>query len=376
MNEEKVNINVGIIKKLIELFDQNQIPAELKRFVDQSIQGKKFSTIKSVQLLKDFVSPVFNIEVINKSGPVSQYQEFISTVANTQPGLFQKEKEYTQNKIFNPMGHPMEFVKYLFPVYNDEFFYNKVVLKSKEILEECFKVDDSEIPDKNLRGILKIFDSIKKRELKGALVHLKIINNHHTLSKEDKVKVNRQIDELIQVIEEQELRRTLILNNSTEFGRDILRATNYTQSHIEQFCSYIHRLVHIKNHGNRKFKGRYYRYGSKSFWDSAFRKMCKKDLKDFKSLKSFLIRYSKDLKILRNINAHQVPKEISLSKDYKYLIFQEIRKKNKTKENFNKLRENIISYSIFINKIVLHPKSRYDPSEDTIGILKFKKNKK
>jgi len=42
----------------------------------------------------------FEIEEIKQPIPLSQYQEFISTVAKAQPDLFQEEKEEIQQKIF------------------------------------------------------------------------------------------------------------------------------------------------------------------------------------------------------------------------------------------------------------------------------------
>ena len=74
---------------------------------------------------------------------------------------------------------------------------------------------------------------------------------------------------------------------------------------------------------------------------------------------------------MRNINAHQVPEEIYLSKDQKMLIISVIGKTENFKINHRELYDTIITYGIFINKIDLHPKSPYDPSEDTFGILKF-----
>ena len=369
MNKEKANINVGDIKSISESFPKNGIPTELKRFIDNSIKGKIFHSRETIEYLKNIALPFFDIKVVKFKYPnaVSQFQEFISSVAKAQPDLFKKESEDAQRKVFTIMSHPMEFVKYLFPNYSDNLSYLRTVLKSKELSNISFNLGDSEIPEEKIGEVLEVFDSITKREITGSLTLLNTFIKNQD-SKKENTTVTDVIDKAIPVVEEQQLRRKLVLDNPTEFGRNILRATGYTQSHIEYFFRYIRRLVHIKNKGNRKFRGMYYRYGSTKFWDDEFRKRCKKELKDFKELKSFLIRYSKEIKKLRNINAHQVPGEITLSKDYKNLVLQEIGKKNKTKVNYTKLCETIISYGILVNKIELHPENRYDKDEDTIGI--------
>ncbi|MBY8992712.1 MAG: hypothetical protein KGD58_18355 [Candidatus Lokiarchaeota archaeon] len=74
---------------------------------------------------------------------------------------------------------------------------------------------------------------------------------------------------------------------------------------------------------------------------------------------------------MRNINAHQVPGEIYLSKDRKQLIIPKVGEEDTLRIHYEILCDKIITYGIFINKIGLHPKSHYDISEDTFGILQF-----
>jgi len=376
MKKKRENLNVEDLKNLIESYNKNEIPTKIKKLLDHSIQEKIFLNNETIHTLKDFALPFFDIEIIKQPVPLSQYQEFISTVAKAHPELYQKEREETQNKIFSVMGHPTEFVKYLFPVYHDEFFFMKIAQKSLELFDMCLNLGDYKIPNEKtldvLNFITKILDSFNKRDMKGVLGHLiTFINNQNSFSNEEKSRISKELGEFLQVIEEYELRRKRILDNPTAFGRNILSAVNYMRSHIEYFCSYIHRLVHIKNMGNRDYRGMYYQYGSNKFWDYEFIKMCNKELKDFEALQSFLIRYSKELKKLRNISAHQVPEEIYLSKDHKMLIIPVIGKTENLEIRYSELCDIIINYGIFINKIELHPKNPYDTSEDRLGILKF-----
>jgi len=377
MKTERPKLKLEDLIKLFESYDQNEINSVIMRFVHDSIQGKKFFNRETIIKMKDFVEPFFlKIEEIKQPIPLSQYQDFISTIAKAQPDLFQEEREKTQQKIFSIMEHPMKFVKYLYPMYSDNLNYIRCAQKSKEILDITSSLDDSEISEEKLVELLdfikKVADSLQKRNMVGTCNYLKaFINKQNCYSEEKKDIINEKLDELVQIIEEQALRRKEIINNPTEFGRNILRAVIYTRSHIEYFLSHIHRLVHIKNKGNKDYGGKYYQYGSNMFSVRNFINMCEEELKDFEALQSFLIDYSKKLKELRNINAHQVVGEIKLSADHKFLLIPEIGKKDNQKINHKELCDTIISYGIFINKIELHPKSPYDTSEDTFGILKF-----
>ena len=360
----------GNLEELIEEFGRNKISSEIKKLVDNLIQGKKSLTNESVQKLKAFSSPFFGIKLINISGPISQYQEFISRIEDAQPELYQEEKEDTQNRIFKIERHPIEYVKYLFPLYNDTFFYNNLLLKCTGIIEECFNIEGSEIDSEKLPEIKSLFDSIKKRDFRGALTTLKSLNNHYTLSKEKQAKVNRRINELIQVIEERTLRRKHIFEDPAEFIRKILSAVNDTQSHIDLFCAYIHRLVHIKNEGNSDFEGKYYQSGSKYFDVGKFLKMCKEELNDFTDLHKFIKRCASRIRKMRNLQAHRGVKKLSFSKDYKKIVIPRTDMPD-YRFSYDELCDFIISYGNFINKIGVHPKSRYDPSEDTFGVVIF-----
>ena len=75
----------------------------------------------------------------------------------------------------------------------------------------------------------KFRDFLVKRNFKENYSQLKsFICNQNFYSKDIKSKIFKKIDEIIYIIEEQELIRRQILNDPTEFGRDVLRATNYT----------------------------------------------------------------------------------------------------------------------------------------------------
>lgn len=374
MKKERPELNIEELLKLIEAYNQNNV----NNFLDLSIQGKKFFGKDTIENIKDFAMPFFfNIEEINKPIPITQYQEFISTIAKAQPDLFQKEREYMQNIILNIFDHPMKFVEYLFPVYSNNFNI-RCAQKNKELLDICLNLDDSRdlsIPNKKMIDLLVFFkqirDFLNKRNMTGAYSEFIIfISKHKLYSKKQKAKIIEKIDEITQIIEEHEIKIKEILKDPTEFGRNVLRAAHYTQSHIEYFCSYIHRLVHIKINGNRNYGNMYYRYNSTNFNINDFTGMCEKELTDFEALQSFLIQYSNILKELRNINAHQVAGYIKLSEDHEKLIIPVIGKKDALELNHAKLCEVIISYGIFINKIELHPKSPYDISEDTFGIMK------
>ena len=346
MNEKKSGTNVRVLEKLSEAFDKNEISLELKRFLESSMEGKLFHHSQTLYRFKGFMSPFFNVTILNQPVPVSQYQEFTSKIQTAYPKLFRKEKEYSQNNIFDKTEHPMEYIKYIIPEYNDNLTFLRSTLRSKELFETTFnftKFDDSEENgEKILDFYSKFSDSLHKKDRMAALNNLKKFNIQYQPSLKRKEDLNKGIDNLIPVLKEQKIRKAFIMENFSEFGRNLLRATNYTQSHIEYFCAYFHRLIHIKNNGDRNYRKNYYNYDSKSFWGKNFREACREELKDFKDLKTFLVKYSYILKVLRNINSHQVPGEICLSKDRKYILLQETGKKRKKRENYNlnKIRQN------------------------------------
>jgi len=116
--------------------------------------------------------------------------------------------------------------------------------KLKELID-CINFCDSEnlnIPIKKMGDILdflsEIRDSLGKRNLIGSFNHFKtFINNQDLYSKEEEARINEKIDETFRIIEEQELVRKQILNDPTEFGRNVLTTAHYTQSHVEyQLC--------------------------------------------------------------------------------------------------------------------------------------------
>jgi len=375
MSKEKNKLNLEDLKNLLEKHDQIGTSKAIDKLLDFSLQGKMFFDKNTIQQLKGLAMPFFyNIEENDQTIPVSQYQKFNSKIEKAQPVLFQEEREYSQRIIFNikNLDHPMKFVKYLFPVYSIEL-NKRIAKKNKELLDICLNSGDSR--DLDIEDFLVFFNKFRdfliKRNFKESFNQLKtFLNNQNFYSKEVKAKIIEKIDEIIYIVKEQELNRKQILNDPTEFGRNVLRAVHYTQSHIEYFCSYVHRLVHIKTQKDRIYEGKYYRYNSKKFWEDKFIKMCKNNLKDFKALQIFLTKCCNELKKLRNINAHQAAGEITISKDYKMLVVPAIGEEEPLKIKHQELCDFIISYGVFINKIKIHPKSPYEISEDTIGIIK------
>jgi len=244
MNKKRINIDSDEVINLIDKINTEKLNTELNSLLDKVIQGKGFFDKKHLQNIIEYIIPIlFNLEEITQPIPLSQYKKFISVVASLRPELFEKEMKYAQSEIFSKMDHPLKFVQYL------DLFYKlkrKNAQKFKELLPLSFNFAENEnlnldnLPQKYIQEFLifleEIRDFIIKKDMKGFCNRFKLFfENQNFYSKEVKTAIILIIDEIIQNIEEQDNQIREILNDPTEFGRNILRVVNYTQSHIEFF---------------------------------------------------------------------------------------------------------------------------------------------
>ena len=156
--------------------------------------------------------------------------------------------------------------------------------------------------------------------------------------------------------------------NPTENIKDFIVGIQDTQSHIEYFCKYFHRLAHIEKYGNQEYDNFYYKYFSNKFDDGLFRDMCQSELNDFPDLQSYLRRLCITFKELRNIRAHQAAGKAKILSGG-YIWIPKIGKEAGKRIEYKDKREKIITYGLFVNKINLHLTSPYVFDEDVFVSL-------
>jgi len=347
----------------------------LRKFIEQISQGKLYH--KSQMFQKGVFSLFFGdainfFNVDDVQVLVSQYSEFDAKVSSEECELYQQEKKFTQNKIFFKLGYPMDFVKYLFPLYNHSTGFQLSMSIGKVGIElfDMISRSDVEVPELEklsfLEGFLKTFPNLLlTREFKIGLEQVKnFINDQKLFPKKELKRFNELLDQLSNLSEKQQLELYRISNNPTEFGRDFLRATNYAQSHIEYFCRFVRRLLHILEEGNKEYRDKYYKHFSWEFEQGEFNKKCEEELNEFPKLKDFLIRYSTHLKKLRNINAHQIAREFYLIPEKGMMGFPVVGDDEDMGIKHEEIADKIIKYGIFINMIGLHPNNPYEKSEN------------
>ena len=184
----------------------------------------------------------------------------------------------------------------------------------------------------------------------------------------DKEEFNQLLDQLrtLQTF----LNRTVIRykKKPTENIKDFIVGIQDSQSHIEYFCKYFHRLIHIKKYGNQEYDKFYYQYFSKKFDDELFRDMCQTELNDFPDLQCYLRRLCITFKELRNIRAHQAAGKAKILSGG-YIWIPKIGKEAGKRIDYKEKREKIITYGLFVNKIKLHQTSPYVIDEDVFVSL-------
>lgn len=346
-------------------------------FIEQFSQGKLFFNQDKIKQFQEIATIFLGKSIIFYRNEmvqvyVTQYNEFNSLVSKDYPNLFQIEKDFTQQNIFTKkdMAHPMENVKKAVLFYNESTgseLMNRVGQLGRGMLEINSRAENSRLSDSEETNLLKASLEFLK---KGDSDILDLLQNSikNVENYPDKEIFSEKINHL-QILNQLKISTLDRLKKvPAESIRKFLIGIQDTQSHIEYFCRYFHRLVHIKKFGNQKYGREYYRYNSKQFDEEKFHKMCKTELNDFPKLQNFLRRYCITFKELRNIRAHRVPGEVKILRGG-FIVIPAIGNEKRKYIDYREKCEKMINYGVFINKIKLHPHSPYDESEDVFVSL-------
>lgn len=354
----------------------NDFDDDLEYIISQVSQGRLLYDMKKLKSLNKIMPILFGNDLIFISNEtvqilVDEYQEFTSLVSAEHSDLYEEETKFIRNHIFgeHKNDHPLNYIKYLFPIYSESMGHQlifEIIQIYREIREINSTLEDSRVSFfPTIKFLVKFFVKYIGKDLIGCAYDLKFyLKNQKNIPRAIKIQINEKISHLITLMEIRNHYLKNTASNLTEFARHILTAINYTQSHIDYFFRYIHRLVHINLNGNTKYKGTYYRRFSKRFDTNEFKKMCTKHLNDYENLKIFLIDFCDTFSEFRHISAHQIPKKFVISSDKTSILFSIVNKKEKVKINHEEMYKKILTYGVFINKIQLHPSSPYDDEED------------
>lgn len=366
------DINDNKIRELANSPDLKLFLGGIPYFIEQLRQGKLFFNQDKIKQFQEIATKFLGKSIVFYRNEmvqayVTQYNEFNSLVSKDYPNLFQIEKEFTQQNIFTKkdMAHPMENVKKAVLFYNESTgseLMSRVGQHGRDLLEINSRAENSRLSDSEGTSLLKAsLEFLKKRDSGILDLMQNFIKNAENYP--DKEIFSENIDQMrfLNQLKTSSLER--LKNNPVESVRIFLTGIQDTQSHIEYFCRYFHRLVHIKKYGNREYGKEYYHCNSKKFDEKKFREMCKTELNDFPELRNFLRRYCITFIKLRNIRAHQVAGEVKILPGGFIVIPAIGNEKGKCIDYREKL-EKMINYGVFINKIKLHPYSPYDESED------------
>ena len=327
-------------------------------FIKQTLEGKLFFDLRKIRHFVDNLgkaTEVIKNEIVSLY--VTQYNEFISSISHAYPNLYKDELKFARQNIFNSitMAHPMEFVKKCVLFYGESSgsgLMERIGILGMEINKFVPQLENSEISESEALTLLRNAGKFLKTG-KGSTpddIQDFIQKQENYRSKEDFIKIMGKIKDLNE-LKNYTLNKTK--ENPTEVITNFLTGIQDTQSHIEYFCRFFHRLVHIKKYGNQDYGEEYYRRYRKKFEDDEFRDMCRDELEAYPELQRYLRKTCNTFKDLRNIRAHQVAGNSKfLNKDYIYIpnVNQEGGKCIDHKEKRNK----IITYGVFINKIQLY----------------------
>lgn len=360
------------IREFMNSPDLNMFLHEIFYLIEQWRQGKLFFKQDKIKLFQEKAPMYFGKSIVFYRNEriqiyVDQYNEFKSMVSKDFSDLFQIEEEYSRQKIFTKkfMTHPMEYASKNVLFYGEltgSELMSRIGQFGRDSLEINSKAEKFSLTESDALNLLKkSFEFLKKQDEKTLDYLLNVIKNEENYP--DKEQFSSNINQIRNLNFLKSSSLESFKNKRTEIVKNFLIGIQDTQSHIEHFCRYIHRLVHIKKYGNTKYREEYYDYNSKTFDEDKFRKMCKSDLKDYPELKTFLRRYCKTFKKLRNIRAHQITGEVDISLKG-FITIPTIGNEKGVKFNYIEKREKMITYGVFINKIKLHSYSQYDVSED------------
>jgi len=375
MNEKDFNDVPEEIKNLLgsKLDDKLKV---LENIIFQYSQGKLLHVEELFQkgILKMFFGDNIKIsDIHNYKNIRSQYETFVKKISSRHSNLYDRERKFTRNMIFYKMAYPMDIAKYLYPLYNNSTGYELNIQIGKlglELSQIIPKLNFSEASESDLLKFLTEFyknfrDYFLSREFEKLVDYVKdFLNKYKTRPQKDLDRMNLLLDKSKILIKKQNKLLEEISKDPTEFGRDFLRAINYIQSHMEYFCKYIRRLIHIGEENHDDYNNSYYNHYSTDFDRTKFKKTCENKLSHHPDLKNYLKELATQLNELRNINAHQIPRYFYLSPLKSELCFPVIGKETDRCVDHEKIADIIITYAIFINSIDLHPENPYEKSEN------------
>jgi hypothetical protein len=359
-------------KKLLSLLNHNSDDHQklLNHIMTQFMEGSLFHHFekKNFGFLDFFFGneiDVFNVQKVENLA--SEYNVYVEELSNEFPILYSEEKIFTQTQIFHKLAFPIDIVKYLFPFYGDftGFQINKMIAQSGlELLEKISKLNFK--PYISLK-FMKYFNDIfmnfrihlSAMDFDESLSKLKyLLLGRQEIPKDLKLILNSKINQLIALLKIKKRTLVAVYNNPTELGRNILRVINYIQSHMEYFCKYIRKLIHLKVEKNREYENLYYEEHGKKYKDfdyDEFRNICELELKNYEGLKNYLKSIVTQMKKLRNINAHQIPCEFKIIPEKNKIIFPVIGNNEEELINYQYIKSKILKYTALISLIHLHP---------------------
>ncbi|MFX0037502.1 MAG: hypothetical protein ACFE9I_17905 [Candidatus Hermodarchaeota archaeon] len=370
------------MKKTLRDINNNKVrdlanSLDLNYFVEQLLRGKIFFNQDKIKQFQEILTIFFGKSIVFYRNEivqacVTQYNEFNSLVSEDYPNLFKTEKEFAQQNVFTKkkMAHPMENVKKTVLFYGESTGFelmSRLGQVGKDLLEISSRAENFKLSDSEGMSLLKASLEFTKRRDDGIFDLLQnFIKNIENYPYKEKFSENIDQIRFLNQLKTSSLIRSK--KNPVESIKNFLIGIQDTQSHIEYFCRYFHRLVHIKNYGNKKYGGEYYNYNSNQFDEQKFRVMCKTELNDFPELQKFLRSYCRTFSKLRNIRAHQVAAEAKIFPEG-FILIPVIENEKGKFIDYKEKREKMINYGVFINKIKLHPYSPYDESEDLFVCL-------
>jgi hypothetical protein len=372
MKKKFKNINENQIRQLVNSPDLNLFLGGMNYFVEQTLQGKLFFNQDKIKQFQEFATKFFGKSIVFYRNEmvqayVDQYIEFNSLVSNKYPDLYQFEKEFIQQNIFTKknMAHPMENVKRSVLFYNESTGFelmSRFGQLGRDLQEINSRAENSKISASEKMSILETsIEFLRNRNSVQLDLLPNIIKNIENYP--DKEKFSENVNQMSSLNKLMTSSLERLKKNPVESVKNFLIGIQDTQSHIEYFCRYFHRLVHIKKYGNQDYGEKYYHYNSNQFDEEKFHDMCKTELNNFPGLQNFLRKYCKTFKGLRNIRAHQVAGEARISPGG-FIYIPAIGNEKGKNIDYREKREKMIDYGVFINKIKLHTNSPYDESED------------
>ncbi|KKN67842.1 hypothetical protein LCGC14_0457220 [marine sediment metagenome] len=377
MNKRFRDINNNKIKELANSQDLFLFLDGVHYFIKQYSQGKVFFNQDKIKRFQEIAAnflgksiTFYHNEMVQTY--VAQYNDFNLILSKNFPDLFQKEIEVSQQNIFNKkeMAHPMENVKKTVLFYNESTgseLMSRAGQLGRDLLEIGSRAENSRVSDTEETNILEAsVQFLKKKDTSILDLLQSLIKNVENYP--DKEIFSENINHMGLLIQLKNSSLERLENNPVEYVNKFLTGISDTQSHIEYFCSYFHRLVHIKKYGNREYGEEYYDFRSKQFNEKKFFDMCKTELNDFPDLQNFFKRYCNTFKKLRNIRSHQVAGEVKVFHNG-FISIPNINNKKGKRFDYREKREKMITYGVFINKIKLHTYSPYNESEDIFVTL-------